>query len=174
MKRILPVLALLLSTSTIAHADLVGARCTIPAKSSVTVIQQGSTCRGYLHDTQLVLFDRKVSGTVLSSKDRRTVVVIEDYLPAVVEKKQVSALIGWETIVNPTVMWVYRDGGLVAAYDIERLVKDVTKVKQSISHVDWVGALPTSLDAKTFTLTTTSGRSIVFATATGTIRSEEG
>lgn len=157
-----------------ARADSVGARCTTPAKSSVTVIEQGSTCRGFIHGKQFVLFDRMVSGTVLSSTDGRTVVVIEDYLPANIEKKQVVALIGWETIVNPSVMWVYRDGGRMAVYDIERLVKDVTKLQESISHVDWVGALPTSLDGKTFTLTTTSGRTIVFETATGTIRSEEG
>ncbi len=174
MSRLLVIAGLLFSLHASARADFVRYHCHGPTSGSIRVIADDA-CRGFFAGKKQHMFSRIVSGTLLASKDGKTVVLIEDYLSGSVDAKRkvVTADIDSEQIDNPTVVQIWRDGARVAFYDIARLAKDVTKLEESTSHVQWVAALPTSVDGPTFTLTTTSGRRITFDAKTGAITGEE-
>lgn len=166
------VLLCSLASSSLAAADDVASRCTGPTSGPVRAIPDPEGgCRGFTAGKKSEYFTRLVSGTVLASADGRTVVAIEDYLSANVEGQAVVALVGGEQIINPVVLQIWRDGKRVGRYDIKRLVQDVHKVRESISHVAWVATMPTSIEAR-FTLVTTTGRELVFDSATGKIIDE--
>jgi hypothetical protein len=135
----------------------------------VHVIGDGDVCRGFRIGKREILFSRFASGHLLVSRDGHTVVMLEDYLPGRVENGTVEALYDLDTITNPTVLVVYRDGKRVAFYDIAKLAHDVTKLARSISHVRWVAAMPDVLDNHQFQITTTSKRELVFDTVTGAL-----
>jgi hypothetical protein len=153
-----------------AAADFARYQCR--AQGPVKVITHGSTCRGFHADKKEVMFPRIASGTLVSSKDGRTVVMIEDYLSGTITKAGIEADYDLEVIVNPRVLHVYRDGVRVAAHDIARLVKDVDKVGQSISHIRWVETMPSEIGEKSFEITTTTKRRITFDSKTGAILAE--
>ena len=155
-----------------ASADLVRYRCTGPTTGSVRVVVEDGTCRGFTVSGKQQLFARMVSGTLLASQDGKTVVLIEDYLSATVDGTSIVTDIDRKRIVNPVVVQIWRNGTRVGAHDIARLVRDVTKVEQSISHVRWVASLPANVDGAQFTLVTTSGRRITFDSKTGAIIEE--
>ncbi len=121
------------------------------------------------------MFSRMASGTVLASKDGKTVILVEDYLSGTVDarRKVVTTDIDSEAIDNPTVLQIWRDGVRVAFYDIARLARDVTTLQRSISHVRWVAELPTDLDGARFSIVTTSNRRVTFDTRTGKIVDEQ-
>jgi hypothetical protein len=119
-----------------------------------------------------VLFSRIASGHLLASKDGRTVVMLEDYLPGHVNGTSVEAHYDLDVVINPHVLVIYRDGKRVAAYDIATLVKNLDQVQQSISHIRWVAQLPPEIGDKQFTLVTTSKRELVFDSRTGAILAE--
>lgn len=161
-----------LASSSLAAADDTAYRCTGPTSGPVRVIpDSGGGCRGFTVAKKSQYFTRMTSGTLLASTDGRTVVLVEDYLSANVEKGTVIALVDAEQIINPVVLQIWRDGKRVAYYDIKRLVQDVHKVRESISHVDWVDTMPAVIEAK-FTLVTTTGRELTFDGATGKIVDE--
>ena len=156
-----------------SHADLVSVKCDGPTRGPVRVIKHGSACQGFTVGDKSIRFSRLASGHLLASKDGRTVVMIEDYLPArVKDGKTVEALYDIDIVLDPRVLVIYRDGKRVAFYDLARLVKHLDRVEHSISHIRWVAALPPSLDGDRFTLTTTTKRELVFDTRTGKLVEE--
>ncbi len=168
------LVSLLLLPTSLAAADFDASRCTGPTAGSVRVIADtadGHACTGFIATGKTVRFSRMISGTLLVSKDSKTIAMIEDYLPANLEGGASVALVGGEKITNPTVVQIWRDGKRVGMYDVARLVKDVNKVSESISHVRWVMQLPKTFDG-TLTLTTTSGREITFDGTSGKIVDE--
>lgn len=158
-----------------ASADVARYRCTGPTTGPIRIISDGNTCRGFVAGTKQHLFSRMASGTVLASKDGKTVILVEDYLPGTVDTKRkvVTTNIDSEAIDNPTVLQIWRDGVRVAFYDIARLAGDVTTLQRSISHVRWIAELPTDLDGARFSIVTTSNRRITFDTKTGKIVDEQ-
>lgn len=166
------LVSLCLLPGSFAAADLVAVRCNGPRTGNVRVItDDGSACRGFSTAGKEYRFARFVSGTLLVSKDDRTIVLVEDYLLGSVEGSAIVATVDGERIVNPTVVQIWRDGKRVGMYDIARLVKDVRKVESTISHVRWVAQLSTSVDAQ-ISLVTTSGRAITFDSKTGKLVDE--
>jgi hypothetical protein len=170
----LPLVTLLVSTLCLlpkaSHADFSPYKCDGPAKGPVRAITYDGACHGFKSGDKTVLFARIASGTLRASKDGRTVVMIEDYLPGQVrDGKQVEALYDVDLVLDPKVLVVYRDGKRVAMYDLARLVKHLDKVQHSTSHIRWVESLPDELGADRFTLTTVTQRRIVFDTKTGKI-----
>lgn len=169
------LLAVAILSAARAHADAVRYRCNGPATGPVRVITDDThVCRGFTINKKQTLFSRLASGTLLTSRDGKTVVLIEDYLSGSVDTKRkiVETDIDSEVIENPTVLQIWHDGHRVAFFDIARLTKDVTKLEQSISHVRWVAELPPTVDGAQFTLVTTSGRKITFDAKKGTIVDE--
>jgi len=180
------------------HADFSAYKCEGPTRGPVTVIKNKGACEGFKTASGIVKFPRVASGELFVSTDARTVVMIEDYLPAQVLKDgtTVEALYNPEPLVaspscrterlfpinlgsvvfnvvhDPCVLTVYRDGKAVAGYDLARLVKNLAGVQHSISHIRWVASLPTTIDGDRFTLTTITGRRIVFDTRDGRILQE--
>ena len=168
------LVSLFLLPTSLAAADSDASRCTGPTKGPVRVIRDepdGNACVGFVAAGKEHHFSRMISGTLLVSKDTKTVVAIEDYLPANLENKEIVAFVDGEKIANPRVLQIWYGGKRVRQYDVNRLVKDATKVEESISHVRWVAQLPTSIEA-TFKLITTSGREITFDSKTGEILTE--
>ncbi len=166
------LVSLCLLPTSLAAADLVATRCNGPRAGNVRVItDDGSACRGFSTAGKEHRFARFVSGTLLVSKDDRTIVLVEDYLLGSVEGSAIVATVDGERIINPTVVQIWRDGNRVATYDIAHLVKDVKKVRETISHVRWVAQLPTSVDDR-FTLITTSGRELTFDAKSGKLVDE--
>ena len=128
--------AILISASH-ASADFNHYTCAGPKTGPVRVIVDDNACRGFVVGTTQHLFSRMTSGTLLASKDGKTVVLIEDYLSGLIDtrRKIIETDIDTERIENPTVLQIWRDGVRVGFFDIARLTKDVTKLHQSTSHV---------------------------------------
>ena len=168
------LVSLFLLPTSLAAADFDASRCTGPTAGNVRVItdsDDGKACVGFVAGGKEVRFSRMISGTLIASKDGKTIAMVEDYLSGHLEGGKIVALVGGEQIVNPTVLQIWHDGKRRGMYDIARLLKDVTKVEQSVSHVRWVATLPASVDGR-FALVTTSGREIMFDGKTGKIVDE--
>jgi hypothetical protein len=172
MSRLGLVIILSILVSKTAYADFSHYLCTGPTTGDVRAISDDSACRGFRIGKREVLFSRIASGHLLVSKDGHTAVMIEDYLPGRIHGKTVEAEYDLDTITNPTVHVVYRDGKRVACHDIAKLAGDVTKLSESISHVKWIATMPDVLDNKRFQITTTSKRELVFDTVTGALVEE--
>lgn len=164
---------LCLGSSSLAAADIAGVHCMGPKSGPVRVLEDDDgACRGFSIAGKEQYFTRMASGTLLVSKDSRTIVLVEDYVHGSIDGSAIVTLVGNERIVNPTVVYIWRDGKRMGMYDVARLVKDVQKVSSSISHVDWVAQLPKTVDGPKFSLTTTSGREITFDVKSGNIVDE--
>jgi hypothetical protein len=161
-----------LSFTAPARADVAAAKC-VAADKVVKPIVLGASCQGFRTGTTEVRFSRIASGTLVASKDGRTVVMIEDYLSGRETNSQIEALYDLDVVVNPKVVHVYRDGKRVAFYDIARLVKDVHKVQMSTSHVRWVASMPTAITGASFEIKTVNNRRITFDSTTGAILDEK-
>jgi hypothetical protein len=168
------LVSLFLLPSSLAAADSEAYRCTGPTTGPVRVIagsEDGNGCLGFVDGGKEHRFSRMISGTLLVASDGKTIVMIEDYLSANRAGGAIVALVGGEQIVNPVVLQIWHDGKRRGMYDVARLVKDVSKVEESISHVRWVAKLPSSIGA-TFTFVTTSGRELTFDSKTGNLVGE--
>jgi hypothetical protein len=171
------VIATLFALST-AAADMVAHHCTGPTQGRVQVIKQGNACTGYRVEQAgrkplQVDFDFTGSGTLLASRDGRTVVMIQSYLYGRIDHSgDIVEFVGAAEIKHPKVVYVYRDGRLVASHAIDDLLARKELVGQTTSHVRWVRAAPTRI-GKTFTLTTSSYRTITFDAKTGAITRQD-
>ena len=150
------LVSLFLLPTSLAAADSDASRCTGPTKGTVRVIldtSDGNACVGFVAAGKEHHFSRMIRSSVG------------------LQVSKAVAFVDGEKIANPRVLQIWHGGKRVRQYDVNRLVKDTTKVEESISHVRWVAQLPTSIEA-TFKLITTSGREITFDSKTGEILTE--
>lgn len=169
-----------LSSIPSSHADESAHYCQGPTSGPVSVIHDGATCSGYqVADAKggapkLVDFDFKGSGRLLASSDGRTVVMLQSHLYGRVTKAaKVVEFVGPAEKKNPVVLYVYRDGKKVASHRIHDLAKRPALLSQSVSHVRWLSTLPKGLDAQSFSLTTSSHRTLSFDTTSGALLKQE-
>jgi hypothetical protein len=157
-----------------ARADYVARQCTGPAGGAVEVLVKDGACVGYRvtepgGKRRQVDFGFLGSGKLVASRDGRTVVMIQSYLLGGVDAAgDVVELVGASERKNPVVVFVFRDGRLVASHRIHDLLTRKKQVQPSVSHVSWVREAPTVIGER-FTITTTSFRAVTFDARTGRI-----
>jgi len=144
----------------------------------VEAVIDNNACLGFLirepgKPPRRVDFGFKGSGTLVASRDGRTVVMIQSYLYGRIDPAgELVELTDAGERKDPVGIYVFRDGKLIATHRIRDLLVRKRLVEPSTSHVTWVRELPAPFGDR-FTITTTSFRTISFDARTGRILRQE-
>jgi hypothetical protein len=171
----LVVLATLTTAAPPAAADVAARTCRGPDAGPVRVIADDEgACIGFVRRAAdggelRVDLGRRASGVLLASPSGRTVVMVDSYLYASVDRHGRVATVEARPVENPTVVAIYRDGALVAAHGIHDLLGRRPRIERSVSHIRWTGELPGAIGDRRFTLPLLAGERLVFDAATGRV-----
>ncbi|HEY5933706.1 MAG TPA: hypothetical protein VIU61_03705 [Kofleriaceae bacterium] len=170
------VLAFAIAGTPTAHADYTRHSCRGPTAGPIEAIVDDNACVGYRIKasdgsvTRTVSFPFKGSGDLIASDDGRTVVMLQSYLDGFVDDHgNVVGAEGDQDVIDPIGIRIFRDGVLVKTHRVHELLGRKQLVNRSTSHVRWIREAPSKITGSSFTLATTSFRTVRFDVKSGRI-----
>ncbi len=161
-----------LTFTSAAHADLSKYSCHALGGSAVVPLIEQNACVGYKQldasgiTKRTVKFPFMGSGRMVSSEDGRSVIMLQSYMPGVIDKNgDVSADVTPNK--NPVAIWVYRDGQKIKTHRLLSLIARKKLIRQSISHLNWLRKDPSGISSDTLVIHTTDFREVTINTKTG-------